>query len=200
MSGDSLFPTFSSHCFFAGCLHVETAASPEDLHEVMERHYAERHEAEIRRLLSDPLVKPYRPRRAGPEREWQWIITEALTREGYLWQYVYPMQTKDGGWRTSTTAAGFPDVTAWRPPWSIAMEQKVHGPRTAAGTPTPEQIRWLMTFAELPYGRAWVLRPTDDWQQIANWIHRPDTAPRIHGWVPPRRLQVVEHPPLTLTP
>lgn len=121
------------------------------------------------------------------ERAWQTIIQEGLTREGWKWQHVFRLPVTRGGretWRTSTTAVGFPDLTAWRAPWSLACELKMHRAGTKAGEPSEAQVGWLETFARTPWGLAWVLRPEDDWQAIANWLHDPRRAPRIHGWTP----------------
>jgi hypothetical protein len=113
------------------------------------------------------------------ERQWQYVIQRALDKEHYRWNHVYRMQSAKGRWMTSTTAVGWPDIVALRPPYIIAIECK------GVTTPIePAQYPWLVTFSELPTGRAWVLRPQDDWQRIANWLHDPETAPRIAGWRP----------------
>lgn len=116
------------------------------------------------------------------EKQWQKVLTERLKEEDYLVQHIYKLKTAAGTWRTSTTASGFPDLVAFRGGYVLAIEVK--GPR---GRARPEQIPWLETFADIPTGRAWLLDPIHTpWQDIANWIHRPETAPRTHGFVPTR--------------
>lgn len=45
-----------------------------------------------------------------------------------------------------------------------------------------EQIEWLERFAQIPTGRAWILRPTADWASIVKWMARPAESPRRFGW------------------
>lgn len=117
------------------------------------------------------------------EREWQSVLQRALDREGWRWQHVFAMRTHSGQWRSSTTASGWPDLVCYRPPWTLAIEVKAQ-----KGIIGPAQVPWLETFAEIPNGLAWVLRPADDWQVIARWIARPWIAPRVHGFQPTRPL------------
>lgn len=42
------------HCFFR-CKHIEQSADPQQAHDMMERHYAEKHSAQI-----DKIVNPYK--------------------------------------------------------------------------------------------------------------------------------------------
>ena len=114
------------------------------------------------------------------EREWQTTLQKRLSEEGWLWQHVYRMQTARGNWRTSTTAVGWPDLFAIRGTDVLAIECKAK----PSDKPTDEQIRWLSAIAAIPTGRAWVLRPTDDRQKVANWLHDPWTAPSVFGFVP----------------
>lgn len=111
------------------------------------------------------------------ERAWQSILQDALTREGWGWNHIYRMRTASGQWRTSTTAVGWPDLVAIRPPHILALEVKAD-----RGVIAPEQIEWLKRFAAIPTGLAWVLRPKDNWQRVANWLHEPWKAPPTHGW------------------
>jgi hypothetical protein len=113
------------------------------------------------------------------ERQWQTAIEDRLKAERYLYQHVYRMQTPRGGWRTSTTAVGWPDLVAIRDQWLVVIECK-----GAKGRVEPDQLTWLAGFAAIPTARVWVLRPTDDWQDVANWIHQPEHAPRTFGWEP----------------
>ena len=121
------------------------------------------------------MSKPRPPTQT--EREFQTALQEVLGRERYAWQHVFRMQTAKGAWRTSTTANGWPDLVAFRGETLLAIECK-----GAKGRMEPGQVEWLERFHALGYAYAWVLRPTDDLQAIANWIHRPATAPRRHGW------------------
>ena len=122
----------------------------------------------------------FTPPKVFNEREFQSILQEGLTREGWNWNHTYRMRTSSGAWRTSTTAVGFPDLLAIRPPHILALEVKADKGRMG-----PEQVEWLARFAALPTGLAWVLRPRDNWQHVANWLHNPWKAPTIHGWEAP---------------
>lgn len=111
------------------------------------------------------------------ERDWQRTLVEGFEHFGYAVQHVYAMPTKDGGYRTSTTAVGWPDLACFKNEWVIGCEVK--GIKTAIG---PGQVDWLERFAAIPTGRAWMLRPTDDWEAIVRWMARPLEAPRRYGW------------------
>lgn len=111
------------------------------------------------------------------EREWQTILQEGLKREGWAWQHIYKMKTARGNWRTSTTAVGWPDLVAMRGPYVLALEVKAD-----RGVLGADQLTWLKRFADIPTGLVWVLRPRDNWQAVANWLHEPEKAPKRHGW------------------
>ncbi len=115
----------------------------------------------------------------GPtEREFQRVITDALDHTAWKWTHVYPLRTAHG-WRTGTTWRGWPDLTALRGPYLLAIEIK-----TDAGRADPEQIDCLTRFSVVAGARAWVLRPRDDIAQIVGWMRDPATAPRVYGFVP----------------
>jgi Holliday junction resolvase len=114
------------------------------------------------------------------ERKWQTTLQDGLKREGWAWQHIYRLKTASGQWRTSTTARGWPDLMAFREGWVLAIECK-----TGVGSwkPEPGQLDWLERVAEIPTGRAWLLPPNGaDWQDIANWLNRPEEAPRRLGF------------------
>ena len=117
------------------------------------------------------------------EHDFQKILMETLAIFHWDAMHVFPLRTKHG-WRTPTTSKGFPDILALRQSFVLAIEVKGF---SADGRPTPfqeGQIEWLERFAAIPTGRAWVLRPTDDFDQIARWLATPSTAPQIFGWSP----------------
>ncbi len=124
------------------------------------------------------------------ERQFESAVEECLTRESYVWIHVYTAKLADGSWRTTTTGqprTGFPDLLALRAPWTVAVECK----RSKNLKPTGEQVEWLTAVAELPYGRAWLLHPASvDWQDLANWLHRPERAPRYLGFEPSKPVNV----------
>ncbi|WP_326646075.1 hypothetical protein OG884_15600 [Streptosporangium sp. NBC_01755] len=47
---DGLFQIITVHCFF-NCGHIEHDITPQSAHDGMERHYSEKHAAEIRSIL-----------------------------------------------------------------------------------------------------------------------------------------------------
>jgi hypothetical protein len=112
-----------------------------------------------------------------PEREFQKTLVGVLELFGYQVNHTYPLRTEHG-WRTGTTAIGWPDLTAVRPPRLLVIEVK------GEHTPLEEAQRaWLSLFAGIPCARAWVLRPTDPpWPDVQAWIRRPKEAPRVYGF------------------
>lgn len=111
------------------------------------------------------------------EREWQRTLIEGFEYFGYAVNHVRPGRTAKGEWVTPTTAKGWPDLTCLKGEWIVACEVK--------GVKTPveaKQIEWLERFALIPTGRAWILRPQDDWERIVSWMARPQAAPLRYGW------------------
>lgn len=115
---------------------------------------------------------------AVSEREWQKTLVVLFETLGWHVNHVFPLQTKHG-WRTGTTAEGWPDLTAFRREHLVAVEVK-----SEKGKPTEAQLTWLQRFALLPCARAWILRPSDEIQTVAAWLRDPESAPRVHGWAP----------------
>ena len=118
--------------------------------------------------------------RTGPlpsEREWQQALVDLFERFRWAVQHVYPLRTQHG-WRTGTTASGWPDLVMLRGHRLVALEVK--GVRTAL---RPEQRAWLMRFEDVG-ARALVLRPTDDWELIVRWAAHPEEMPERFGWEP----------------
>lgn len=117
------------------------------------------------------------------EKEWQRTVVEGLQHFGYLVNHVYPLATKDGNYRTSTTLKGWPDLTGIgrqaRAGWMLYIECK------GVTTPTtPEQLVVLDTLAANPQSRCWLLRPLDNAgvTELVKWIARPWEAPVRFGW------------------
>lgn len=111
------------------------------------------------------------------ETAWQKVLIEGFEHFGYAIQRVYKMPTGDGRFVTSTTAKGWPDLTAFRDEWVIGCEVK--GITTEI---KPGQPEWLERFASIPTGRGWMLRPTVDWDDVVRWMRNPLSAPRRFGW------------------
>jgi hypothetical protein len=116
------------------------------------------------------------------EKEWQKKLIKRLVKEHWAYQHIYRSKMHDGTWRTTTSAVGWPDLVALRDEWLLIIENKNPDRNLKVG---PAQQLWLDRFALLPFSLVWVLDSTrTDWQDLANWLHRPDLAPRIHGWRP----------------
>jgi hypothetical protein len=117
------------------------------------------------------------------EREWQRTLVELLEAFGYVVEHTYPLLTRPKGgqpvWRTGSTLKGKPDLIALRPPRELAIECK-----TDIGRLDPRQAAVLSLHALVPCHRAWVLRPSDPWDDIVAWIRRPATAPMTFGFEP----------------
>lgn len=117
----------------------------------------------------------------GTERRLHRDLTAQLKQVGYGEMSVRRMYNPERKiWMTGTSAPGWPDITAMRGAYLLAIEVK--NDRTY---PDPQQVAWLARFALLPYARAWVLRPRDDWDMVKCWIGEPGSAPRTHGWTNP---------------
>lgn len=117
-------------------------------------------------------------RNPTPEREFQRTLVGVLELFGYEVNHTYPLRTQHG-WRTGTTAIGWPDLTALRPPRQLAIEVK--GEHTPLEEP---QRAWLSLHALIPCNRAWVIRPNDPpWPDVQAWIRRPKLAPQSYGFV-----------------
>jgi len=108
------------------------------------------------------------------ESTWQAEVKCALEENGWHTMSVMPQRTRYG-WRSGVTTIGWPDILAVRDGWLLAIECK--GNRTPIG---PGQLEWLRCFAALPQGRAWILRPRDNWGQICEWIRDPAKSPRTY--------------------
>lgn len=117
------------------------------------------------------------------ERAYQETLVTTLEVFGWHVCHVYPLQTKHG-WRTGTTADGWPDLVCLRREWIIAIEVK-----SDKGRATPQQRLWLHRFAAVESARAWLLRPSDDYGEIVEWFRDPAHAPRVHGWTPQQRKE-----------
>lgn len=116
-------------------------------------------------------------RRPGPEKEFQARLQSALQARGYLVDHTYKLKCQDGSWRTGSTLTGKPDLLGLRPPRLVAIEVK-----SATGRVEPRQQAVLSYWAAIPNARAWVLRPTDDWDTVMGWLDRVEVAPRVHGF------------------
>jgi hypothetical protein len=114
------------------------------------------------------------------ESEFQTTLTETLELLGYQTCHVYPLMTKHG-WRSGTTAKGWPDVIAVRPPRMLAIEVKGSGRYNFPD----EQRAWLSLFSLIPSCRAWLVNPRDPaWDTLYGWMRRPKLAPAVYGFDP----------------
>lgn len=118
---------------------------------------------------------------APSEKEFQNTLVELLETLGWAHCHTYPLQTKHG-YRTGTTAKGWPDLVALRGEFVVAIEVK-----SDTGRVTAEQVEWLDRFARLGCGRAWLVDPSLPLQQLAEWLQHPDGAPVVFGYrqIPP---------------
>ena len=110
------------------------------------------------------------------EKQFQHTITEGLTYCGWAYNHVFRSQMKDGRWRTTTTAKGFPDLQAVKPGFILVIEVKAD-----KGRFEPGQEKWLAMFHDAG-ALSWCLRPRDSWEDIASWIQHPERAPSRFGW------------------
>jgi Holliday junction resolvase len=127
--------------------------------------------------MAAPVTTP----KPGTEAWLQRRLIHQLERAGWAQMHVRRMFQPDRQvWMTGTSAPGWPDLTAMRGAYLLAIEVK--GP---AGRVDPQQVVWLDRFATLPYGRAWVLKPRDDWDMVVRWIGSPGESPRRYGFSTP---------------
>lgn len=119
------------------------------------------------------------------ERELQRKLVELLHEFQWSTMHVRPvLDANSGQWVTTTSARGWPDVTALRGPWLLVVECK--GER---GKLTPHQLDWLRRFLRLPCALVWVVSPHSDLSQIASWLAFPEEAARVLGWSPDPPVQ-----------
>lgn len=112
------------------------------------------------------------------ESKFQRKVLDALKVFGWSTMHVRRMFQPDRKvWMTGTSASGWPDVTALRGAYLLGLELKMKGKYA-----TPDQVEWLDRIALLPYGRALVLRPSDDWSTTCSWLADPASAPRRFGY------------------
>lgn len=112
------------------------------------------------------------------ESKFQTIVLETLKEYGWSTMHVRRMFQPDRRvWMTGTSASGWPDVTALRGPYLLALELKVKGKYAS-----PDQVEWLDRLSLLAGCRALVLRPSDDWPTTCSWLREPGTAPRRFGY------------------
>lgn len=122
------------------------------------------------------------PTATTKERDWQATLVAALEVFGYVVEHTYPLRTQHG-WRTGSTLPGKPDLIAVRPPRMLAIECK-----TDKGRLTQQQVAVLSLYSLVPCCRAWVLRPSDPWPDIQEWLRRPKQAPAVYGFEPMPQL------------
>jgi acetyl esterase/lipase len=82
-------------------------------------------------LVSSPIT----------EAEWLRSVGDALDLTGWAWIHHRPARRAQGKWTTPTqgsSAKGFPDIVAVRPPRVLWLELK-----TERGRVSPEQTDWL---------------------------------------------------------
>lgn len=113
-------------------------------------------------------------------------LSDLMRLSGFAVVHFRPAQNRRGQWSTplEADAEGWPDLVGLLPPHVVAIEVK-----RDREDPTPEQLRWLSLFAELPGGFAWALRPRDGIDRPRAWLralrtHGPATAepPKTFGW------------------
>ena len=118
-------------------------------------------------------------RRPGPEKAFQTELVAAMHARQWMVEHTYKLRCDDGSWRTGSTLKGKPDLMAWRGKRTLAVEVKSN-----TGTLRPEQLACLSIMAQGPTYRVWVLRPSDDLDEIRGWLDRPWDAPPVYGFDP----------------
>lgn len=118
------------------------------------------------------------------EEAWRANLERAMHDCRWTFAHIPPSRVVDRDDRsrdyTLTTAPrGFPDLVAFRRGHLLVIETKKPG-----AYPTPHQRLWLEEAHLIIGARVWVSRPTDPWDQLAQWIMRPATAPCHFGWEP----------------
>ena len=84
---------------------------------------------------------------AETEKHFQAWVVELARVYGWLTYHT---------WRSDNSQPGFPDIVAIRRSRMIVLELK-----TEQGKVTPAQDAWLDAFAEVPFVRAGVFRPSE---------------------------------------
>lgn len=94
------------------------------------------------------------------ESVWQTLVTDVAEAAGWLSCHVYPGRVGKGGYRTATTAVGFPDLWLVRESRLVVFELKADG-----NHPTEEQTEWIEQLDSVEGVVARVVWPTD-WERV----------------------------------
>jgi hypothetical protein len=105
------------------------------------------------------------------EDELQREVLHLAESNGWLVCHVRKGKVRDGGFLTTTSAAGFPDVVMMRAPQLVFLELK-----SQAGRSSPEQLEWIAGLQACAGVEAYVARPKD-WPHIFDLL----TAVHDHG-------------------
>lgn len=98
------------------------------------------------------------------EAAFQKRVVDLAHRAGWRTNHTYRARTGKGGWRTTTTGTGFPDLTIIKPGRLVMLELKMPG-----NDATPEQREWLDLFDSVPGCVARVVWPAD-WEWIVTTL------------------------------
>ncbi len=104
------------------------------------------------------------------EREFQREIERVARQLGWVTNHTYRGQVAGGGWRTTATSRGFPDLTLVRAPHLMFLECK-----TVKGRPTADQRRWITRLQGCGL-HAYIVDPTK-WLKLHQLLRDPDAVP-----------------------
>ena len=95
------------------------------------------------------------------EKQWQAMVTKALTATGWLWYHTHDSRKSQ---------KGFPDIVAVRPPHVLYIECKAE-----TGVLTPDQRVWRDWLLQCPQIEYYVWRPSD-YAEVTARLQRKDMA------------------------
>ncbi len=104
------------------------------------------------------------------EAEWLTAVGEGLDLTGWTWICHRPGRRAGGKWQTPTqgsSARGFPDIVACRPPRVLWLELK-----SAAGRVSPQQEVWIGRLRDSGQ-EAYFIQLLGDWEMFVELTARP---------------------------
>lgn len=103
-----------------------------------------------------------KPSLQADEAAFQAKVVELAKAAGWMVNHTYRARAgrSGSGWRTTTTAPGFPDLLLLRHGRQVVLELKMPGNHAS-----DEQNRWVSLFQSVPGVEAYVVWPAD-WDEI----------------------------------
>ena len=127
----------------------------------------------------------------GSQSPYQRTLVKTLAATGWHHSHTRAVFDRQARVWITPAAKGYPDLTAIHPGSGALLFAELKGdcpaPRRgwSVSDVRPEQLGWLRWLHRNPAAAAVVLRPTDDWNMVADWLQAPHKLLSGYGWLPP---------------